>query len=638
MSNGKAWHTQLVGLAAILFLSVSGFEAYGQSPCFDADVTRGCAPLTVSVIDCSNGGVNLTYNFNAPGSVRGTATTFTYTRPGRYAITQYGTFGATGDSLRRNNYIEVLATPEPVFTLSPCANREAFLQITDNVYNSFVVDWGDGVVESVPAAGSYRHTYPNVNPRTVQVSGVYAGVGCGGSRTQAFNPIVNLPAPVLVSLTTLDNNSARLNFQAEAGTLYSIERRDETTGNYTEAASLTSQNSGLVGQVLAGPQPATYRVVAVDACGNRVPSDEISSVVTTATAADGVNQVTWQTNPVPTFLASNLLRDNQLLQANSVSTVTGYDDNAVVCGTNYCYRVEIALSGGARAVSQTACVRAVSTAAPPPVTSFSASVVNNQVVLNWTVPTNGTGSVREFIVSRSGADGQFSSIARISASSTSYVDADSRLDVERRCYRLSYLDNCGNASASTTDVCPMRLTAAEARNPADSTIEGYQLNWSEYVGGDPGTEYSVEKLNASDGVVESETQPPGTQSFFFPLDTTNQLLRFRIVTTGANGSPIASNIVEIRQNARIFVPDAFSPNGDGTNDRLDVKGLFINAYRIVVYNRWGEIVFSSNNRGISWDGRNNLYSATAGTYAYIVRIEDQLGREVVRRGNVLLLR
>nr|MCU0354977.1 gliding motility-associated C-terminal domain-containing protein [Cytophagales bacterium] len=153
-----------------------------------------------------------------------------------------------------------------------------------------------------------------------------------------------------------------------------------------------------------------------------------------------------------------------------------------------------------------------------------------------------------------------------------------------------------------------------------------------------GTEYSVEKLNASDGVVESETQPPGTQSFFFPLDTTNQLLRFRIVTTGANGSPIASNIVEIRQNARIFVPDAFSPNGDGTNDRLDVKGLFINAYRIVVYNRWGEIVFSSNNRGISWDGRNNLYSATAGTYAYIVRIEDQLGREVVRRGNVLLLR
>lgn len=619
--------------------------AYAQSPCFqvngsNATVIRGCVPFTVIVNDdCANyappPNPPIKYNYgDGPGGPNAAVfdTIHTYTRPGRYAITQYGTFNATGDSLRKDNYIEVLPVPEPPFTLSTCSGREVSLTITDNVYNSYVIDWGDGTpAETKPAAGTYRHTYVNVNPRTVTVSGQYAGINCGGSASLAVNPIASLPKPELISLTTLSATAAQIRFRAEAGVVYHIEKRNETTGIYTEVLSLTNNSAGPVGQQLNDPQPATYRVSTVDACGNTVPSDEISSVLVNAVAADGQNQVSWKTNPVATFVKSTLNRNDQLLQEYATIATNAYVDADVACGNTYCYQVQISLSGSAaKSISNSACVKAISTAKPPPIQNVTATVVDNKVVLTWDAPA-GNSAVREYVISRASDSSAYASIARITGNR--YEDENSLLDKSRQCYKVSYYDNCGNLSETSVEACPVSLQVEQVTSPGN---EGYQLSWTPYVQWPDGVQtYEVEKLRGDNSVIENQGSN-GTE-LFFPYDTANQLIRFRVRAIGA-GKVSESNIVEIRQDVRIFAPEAFTPNGDGINDRFDVKGLFVSKYEITIYNRWGEAVFGSNRMDIGWDGRNNRYTALTGAYSYSIRVEDQIGRIVVKRGSLLIIK
>jgi hypothetical protein len=101
-------------IIAVLLLVFSNSVLFAQVPCFDAKgsngVRRGCLPFTISITECTGGGVNLLYKYSeSEGFV--TRTTNTYNTAGFYSITQSGSFSGQGDSLRKNSYIEVLATP-----------------------------------------------------------------------------------------------------------------------------------------------------------------------------------------------------------------------------------------------------------------------------------------------------------------------------------------------------------------------------------------------------------------------------------------------------------------------------------------------------------------------------------------------
>jgi len=89
----------------------------------------------------------------------------------------------------------------------------------------------------------------------------------------------------------------------------------------------------------------------------------------------------------------------------------------------------------------------------------------------------------------------------------------------------------------------------------------------------------------------------------------------------------------------IFVPTAFSPNGDGTNDVLRpiVAGMKqFNFFR--VYNRWGNMLFSSGNPAQGWDGTFGGTKQQSGTYVYVAQAVDYLGKLITRRGTVVLIR
>ncbi len=88
----------------------------------------------------------------------------------------------------------------------------------------------------------------------------------------------------------------------------------------------------------------------------------------------------------------------------------------------------------------------------------------------------------------------------------------------------------------------------------------------------------------------------------------------------------------------LFVPDAFSPNGDGVNDLFELKGDIGGEAQILIYDRWGTVIFSNNVNVRHWNGAVNGNPAPSGPYIYRINVTDKLGRTFVKRGTVSLLR
>ena len=87
----------------------------------------------------------------------------------------------------------------------------------------------------------------------------------------------------------------------------------------------------------------------------------------------------------------------------------------------------------------------------------------------------------------------------------------------------------------------------------------------------------------------------------------------------------------------IFFPNAFSPNGDGNNDILYVRGNAISTVYFAIYNRWGEKVFESNSKDMGWDGTFNGEVVTTDVYGYYLKVTCFDGDMYETQGNVTVL-
>ena len=90
----------------------------------------------------------------------------------------------------------------------------------------------------------------------------------------------------------------------------------------------------------------------------------------------------------------------------------------------------------------------------------------------------------------------------------------------------------------------------------------------------------------------------------------------------------------------IFIPNSFTPNGDGINDVFKPIGRDIVSYQFSILNRFGEVVFSSNNMEEYWDGGflGGDYFVMDGSYSYILRATDARYNSIERSGNIIIVR
>jgi gliding motility-associated-like protein len=87
-----------------------------------------------------------------------------------------------------------------------------------------------------------------------------------------------------------------------------------------------------------------------------------------------------------------------------------------------------------------------------------------------------------------------------------------------------------------------------------------------------------------------------------------------------------------------FIPNVFSPNGDGLNDMINVHGRCITTFNLQIFNRWGEKVFETSSLSESWDGTFRGQKLDTGVFVYKADGISIDGQEFKLKGNITLIR
>jgi gliding motility-associated-like protein len=206
------------------------------------------------------------------------------------------------------------------------------------------------------------------------------------------------------------------------------------------------------------------------------------------------------------------------------------------------------------------------------------------------------------------------------------------LDNDSKVFELSIVDvlNC-SSSLSTTFVPSDRPYVDFYHEPEKITI----LN----------PEVSFINLSSNDDTILWDFGDNQTSDEWEPIHTYDSLGWFEVILKVQNNEGCADSIAKqlLVENSLIYYfPSSFTPDGDGLNDEFGVSGFRIDKiqnYEFQITNRWGEIVFYSEDVNAKWDGKTSQGNdAMPGSYLWSVRVVDELGKVTRKFGDFTLLR
>jgi len=164
----------------------------------------------------------------------------------------------------------------------------------------------------------------------------------------------------------------------------------------------------------------------------------------------------------------------------------------------------------------------------------------------------------------------------------------------------------------------------------------------------PGASYQINASGSSDinAIVWSPPAGLSCTTCLTPV-ATPILTTTYIVSVTNNGGCTASDsitIIVLCGNNNLFVPNTFSPNGDGMNDVFYVRGTGLSRIQsMLIFNRWGQVVFEkkdfpANDPSVGWDGTINGKPAPVDVYVYTIEVICNNSQIVPYHGNVALIR
>jgi gliding motility-associated-like protein len=115
---------------------------------------------------------------------------------------------------------------------------------------------------------------------------------------------------------------------------------------------------------------------------------------------------------------------------------------------------------------------------------------------------------------------------------------------------------------------------------------------------------------------------------------------FYVLTVSTPAGCETSDTINIRvfKGPEIYVPTAFTPNGDGLNDLLKALPIGLTLNYLKIFDRWGNLVFSTTDPRIGWDGRVRGKDSPTAIFIWTVSGSDSTGRTIVKKGTLQLIR
>jgi gliding motility-associated-like protein len=126
-------------------------------------------------------------------------------------------------------------------------------------------------------------------------------------------------------------------------------------------------------------------------------------------------------------------------------------------------------------------------------------------------------------------------------------------------------------------------------------------------------------------------------SYVFPeVDTFN----IELTVVSVNGcTNTSTKPLIIQDEYAVYIPNAFSPDGDNINEEFKVVGVGISKVEMYIFNRWGEMIFSTTEKDKGWNGKDSKNNRIEnGVYIFKVSITDNQGAKSIKSGHVTVVR
>lgn len=313
---------------------------------------------------------------------------------------------------------------------------------------------------------------------------------------------------------------------------------------------------------------------------------------------------------------------------------------------NYTFAIEAIFTNGIKAFSNLIPVY-VSTPTVPNINYLEVVTVNdNSIELKHLIEL--TNGVKELSFQRLNEKGEFEEIERIIPTNSENTIIDNEIDINRSfySYQVVVIDSCFH-NGDSSNICNSIFLEYKIDNDkmtnylswnSYNTFEGSLLKYNIYRGVDgvfdgfPFTTVNNSQLYFED-VIEIVNHSGKVCYYVEAIESKN---------TFGRSERSKSNLICPSLDPIIYIPNAFTPNGDVYNAVFTpiISLADINNYSLEIFNRWEQVIFESDDYSKGWDGKikNSNNDAPQGIYLYQLKVNDGSGVQHVKRGMLNLIR
>jgi gliding motility-associated-like protein len=632
---------------------VGGFDIVGG-------INSGCSPLRVEVVNTS-GSTNVYYDFDYRGQDLSSLKydtlskfpLFANTVVRNYEILQYGK-DASGKAIYACKRVSV--RPPLVVSYTVC-NNDIEIQVPTQYLASnskLVYKLGTASDKEIVSVDLPYESTPQAStfPKNLKyyVKDNSGNVSC--ENTLVINKpisgtLVNPYFAVIKSLEMISGDKVAINFTGSFTTIGYEMFYFEKGGAYPNTPIRSNVLPGEYDIILPDSTKSyCFMVSRQESCGSTERSEVLCTVpLDTIKYYPTENELNWVShlnNPINPIFGYRNLRTEIIKEESgkaketipSLNTTETYKE-AIDCKKKYCYQVVVhsegIISNHPFIGVSTSLKRCISRKdiSVPAISDLVLNIKDNQELELKYQDDSGWNLNKDIFYLWKYNNAV---ISKIDSSSSILPFLDKNADVSKgdNCYSVSYTDQCGSSSKLSPKVCNVSLNF-------DSDLLSWDSNLpfgKEVIGN-----YEIYEFNEVSNI-ESLVASQNNISFLPNLDAFETEAKFRIKILGVNGKVSHSNVLKIPIQAFFFVPTAFTPNGDGINDKLEIKGRFgrVQNFNLSIFNRWGEEIFSSTDRNQMWDGFLENSPALIGSYFFKLKVILTDGEVLINNGNFELIR
>lgn len=351
-----------------------------------------------------------------------------------------------------------------------------------------------------------------------------------------------------------------------------------------------------------------------------------------------------------------LYRDNRIFGDSSLSylaTLTpntfSYIDSIILCKQDYTYRItafkknEPTIYSNSN-LSTNQSEKTKFTTAP---NVRRVTVENDEFVrVEWEKDSINQFFVSSYNVYKAKEFGNFSLVQTLDPSADFYNDYDVNVDNHWYRYYLTASDNCGARESLPKSIHKTILLKTYPEDFKNQLVIN-RTEWDYYEGWPNGVEiYDVEFNSATQGNIFIPVTSELPSSFHTARHSSSNIYqddycyRIKAVSSEDNNIISYSNVSCLPPIATLFCPNAFSPNVniDDLNNQYFCKGAFISDFSLKIYDRWGELIFETDDINEGWDGTFRGKDVMEGVFIYIATGFRRNTKPIVLKGNITVIK